>query len=110
MISSVRGIRRWLAPLLTGVLLATSAAVPLLDGDAGARTPALETEHHPGTCHAGHDHRICTLAGLSHWVGAENAHRPEAPRLVHEMRPAPVRTPIASRSPTHHRSRAPPVV
>jgi len=47
------------APLLTGVVLATTVAVPLLDRDYASSSPGLETKHHPGVCHMGHDHRIC---------------------------------------------------
>lgn len=110
MVSSVRGIGRWLAPLLTGVLVATSMAVPFLDRELGGRTPALETEHHPSTCHVGHDHRICTLVGANHWIEGAGVARPPAPMEHDGIRTAPAHRLLFSHTPTFHRSRAPPVV
>lgn len=106
----MRDIGRLVAPLLAGALLATTAAVPLLDRGPASRTPALETEHHPSTCHVGHDHRICVLVGASHWLDAGDDYRPPERLEVHGSGILPARDPLFSRSPTVHHSRAPPVV
>lgn len=110
MIASLRQIRQHLAPVLIGVVVATSAAVPLLDRMPDSSSPALETEHHPATCAVGHDHRICTLVGTNLWLGSPGDGSPlDGPRL----RSLPENpTPSVPPSSTHstHRSRAPPVV
>lgn len=106
----MRRIRRSLALVLTGVLLATSVAVPLLDSDAGSPTPAVETEHHRGTCGVAHDHQICVLAGASQWLDAGDGYRPPDRIEIHRI-PAPVAAgPPLSRAFSLHHSRAPPVV
>lgn len=107
--TAIRGARRSLALVLTGVLVATSVAVPLLDHDRGARTPALETEHHPGTCAVGHDHRICILAAASLWLGADDDHRPVGRLEPRSIAAPPVPEPSFQPTATLHHSRAPPV-
>ena len=110
MISSMRQIRQHLAPVLAGVVLATSAAVPLLDRMPDSPLPALETEHHPATCAVGHDHRICTLVGASLWLASAS----DAPALDGgRLDSLPVHAPDRVRSTRFrgtHRSRAPPIV
>lgn len=101
-----RGIRNALAPLLGGLLLASSVLVPLLDGGERA-TPALETEHHPATCVTGHDHTVCTQVGANLWTAAsdrpEPAHRPRiivlSPGASPDLPPRHHRTPVRSRAP-----------
>ncbi len=104
-----RGTTKALSALLTGVLLAVSVLVPMLDGESASRTPALETEHHAATCVTGHDHTICTQVGANLWAGTSEgltlAHRPR-PRLT---TPAPSLDLPAFEARTSVRSRAPPL-
>lgn len=105
-----RGLRRSLSVALVGVLLATSVAAPLLDRNPDGPTPAVETEHHPGTCGVAHDHRICVLVATNLLLASADGHGPHD-RVAFRTLPAPhASEPAFEITATLHHSRAPPVV
>lgn len=104
-----RRTRRILAPLLGGLLLVTSVAVPLLDRTASGPAAALETEHHAATCVRGHDHTICTQVGANLPVMDGGHPRPPGERLRRFLAvPAIAHAPTRSEADPNP-SRAPPL-
>lgn len=102
-------IRRAVSVWLAALLLALSAAVPVLERAEFAHEPAIESEHDPAHCPPAHDHTVCTQVGA-------NLSLPAAPTLVdHTQEVVSVSAPIEAPASVHsvfaygHPSRAPPV-
>ncbi|NIP60981.1 MAG: hypothetical protein GWM92_21165 [Gemmatimonadetes bacterium] len=105
-----RRTRRILAPILGGLLLTTSVAVPLLDRTAAGPAAALETEHHAATCLRGHDHTICTQVGAN-LPATDGGHPIPDGEHLRRVLPVPAVAHAPSRShPDPNPTRAPPFV
>ena len=66
-------IRKVIASGLLLLMVTLAVAVPVLDTGSFPDHPVVESEHAPGECVTGHDHRICAQTGVDVDEGADES-------------------------------------
>jgi hypothetical protein len=105
---TLAGTRSQLSAALALLVVTLGVAVPMLDRVDAGPDPAVESEHHPGTCPPAHDHTVCTQHGADlPLVGGWT--RGSATSTVHTPPPHEARRAShATTSVAANRTRAPP--